>query len=36
MAASNDTPSLEQTAEEDQLRRGTAIVPGGISWMAAG
>lgn len=36
VATANDTPSLEETAQENQLRRGTAIVPGGISWMAAG
>lgn len=31
VAAANDTQTLEQTAEEEQFRRGMAIVPGGIS-----
>lgn len=37
-ATTNNAPSLEETAEEGQLRRRMTIMPkpGGISWMAVG
>jgi len=37
-ATTNDAPSLEEAAEEDQLRRQMTIMlrPGQVFWLAAG